>query len=339
MNTVSFAIVGCGRISISHIEAIKKAPSAHLTAICDINESAARLACEKTGLQRFYTDLDDMLLNEKIDVLCVCTPSGLHAEHTIIAARHGVNVLCEKPLDITAEKMEMMISECRRQGVLLGGIYQRRNSRIAQVVKECLSEGKLGKLMMADAYLKYYRSPEYYAGDDWRGTWALDGGGCLMNQGIHGIDLLMQIAGDIESVNAKCITRGRDIEVEDIACAVVRFKNGAIGVIEGSTCVDPGQDTVLCIQGDKGSIVFGDKGFYIWKLTDESPMPDIAPGELGGINCGWAGHELHAVSVEDMAQAVINKGTPMITGEDARRAVDVILAIYESSRTGKEVLV
>lgn len=310
MKKIKFAIVGCGRISEIHIPAILSAKGAILQAICDIDEAAAKQAAKNGGLEKYYLNLEEMLENEEIDVLNVCTPSGMHHVHTIMAAKYKVNVLCEKPLDITKENMDAMIKACHDEGVILGGIFQRRNANGISIAKKIIEEGGLGKIILAGASLKYYRSHEYYKSADWRGTYEYDGGGCLMNQGIHGIDLLMYLAGDIDSVTAKCITRDRDIEVEDVAAVIVKFKNGAIGIIEGSTSVFPGQDTVISLNGNEGSICLGDKGFYIWQPKDAMEKPEVEKGDFGGKNCGWSGLMLHKIQIEDMAHSVLYNNPP-----------------------------
>ena len=321
-----------------HLDAIKNAPNAELAAVCDIVEEKSRQAAQGFGLKQWYTSLEDMLSREAIDAVCICTPSGMHCEHAIIAAKAGKHVLCEKPLDVTREKVDRMIHACNEANVLLGGVFQRRTSLAAVNARKALSEGKLGRIVMASASLKYYRGQEYYNSDSWRGTWELDGGGALMNQGIHGIDMLQWIVGGIESVYARCATLVRNIETEDTAVVSVKFKNGALGVIEGATSVYPGQDTIFTIQGEKGTISFGDRGFYVWEFMDSREKPPDAGDGFGGLNCGWtATNSGHIQLVQNMAEAIRNGTKPMIPGEEARKAVDVVLAIYESSRTGSEI--
>ena len=335
---VRFAIVGCGRISSVHLDAIRKAPDALLCAVCDIVPERAKKTGAENGVP-YYTDLAQMLERERPDVVMIGTPSGLHGEHASVCAAHGVHILCEKPLEITSEKLDNMIRDCREAGVKLGGIFQRRTYSAAKAAKAAAEKGKLGALVLCDGCFKYSRDMEYYRSDAWRGTWALDGGGALMNQCIHGIDLMIQLCGEIESVTARCGTLARDIEVEDTALVLAKFKNGAMGVIEGTTVLAEGEDTVFDLNGTEGGISFGDHSFYKWKTKDGTPMPEVNDSQ-GGKNCGWVGvSEGHALLVQDMAEAVLQDREPMIPAEDARRAVDVILAIYESSRTGKEVRV
>ena len=335
---VRFAVLGCGRISSSHLDAIKNAPDAELAAVCDVVEEKARQAALSYDLDKWYVNFEEMLLKENIDVVNICVPSGLHCENAVIAAKAGKHVLCEKPLDVSKEKTELMIKTCKEAGVLLGGIFQRRTNLGAINARNAIKDGKLGRLVIGSAYLKYYRDQDYYNCDAWRGTWELDGGGALMNQGIHGIDMLQWLVGDIESVFAKCKTLARDIEVEDTAVAAVKFRNGAIGVIEGATSVYPGQDTIFSIHGEKGTISLGDNGFYAWDIMGSSEKPPEAGDGFGGLNCGWGStNSGHIVQIQDMAEAVLTGRQPMVPGEEAKKAVDLVLAIYESARTGKDV--
>lgn len=335
MKKAKFAIVGCGRISKHHIAGIAAAPSAELAAVCDIDENAAKKACESAGINRYYLNLSDMLEKEKPDVLCVCTPSGMHGAHAIEAMERGINVLCEKPLDIKSDMLDKMIEVQKKNHVILGGIFQRRNAAVMRILKEKYDSGAFGNIIFVSAKMDYYRDDEYYKSAAWRGTRELDGG-CLMNQCIHGIDSLLYLVGDAASVYAKCERRERNIECEDTASALIKFKNGATGIVEATTCVNPGQDTVISVSGTCGSASVGDGGIYAWDFTDGSACPDVKDGGFGGKNCAWNGTELHEIQIEDMARAVLDGGTPQICGEDARRAADLILAMYKSSETGKE---
>src|SRR5690606_25103593 len=258
-----------------HAEAIRRHPEAELAAVYDRTLAKARRLAEEYGADA-YDDYREMLKRPDIDIVCVCTPSGKHAEGTIAAAEAGKHVLCEKPLEIDPKRMSEMIEACRRHGVKLGCVFQRRLMPAAEITRRALAEGRLGRLVMANAYLKYYRSQEYYDSGGWRGTWELDGGGCLMNQGVHGIDLLVHLAGDVESVFAYAGTLARGIEVEDTAVIALKFKNGAYGVIQGATSVYPGQETRFELHGDKGTIEFGDTGFKQWTFTGiEEPLPQV----------------------------------------------------------------
>lgn len=335
---VNFAIIGCGRISGNHLDAIKNAPHARLAAVCDIIEEKARAAALANGLTKWYTSAEEMLKNEKIDVCCILTPSGTHCENACLAARYGVNVLCEKPLDVTKEKMQKMLDCCKENNVKLGAVFQRRTHDGAVKIREIVQSGKIGKITLADASLKYYRTQEYYDSDKWRGTWELDGGGALMNQGIHGVDMLDWIMGGIKSVYARCETLLWNIDVEDTAVVNVKFKNGAIGVIQATTAAYPGLDTIFSLHGSGGSISFGDNGLYIWETADKSIKKPEILDSMGGKNCQYIStNKGHTVQIEDMAIAVMEDRQPMITGEEAMRSVEIILAIYESAKTGMEI--
>ena len=323
----------------NHLDAIAHAPSAKLVAVCDVIEEKAKKTALENGLSKWYTDAKTMFESEQIDVCCDLVPSGLHHEIAILAAEHGIHVLCEKPLDVSEENMAAMIDACHKNNVKLGGIFQRRTFCAAQETKKIIEEGRLGKVTIGDAYLKYYRDQKYYDSGEWRGTWELDGGGALMNQGIHGIDLIAWIMGGIHSVWARCGRLVWDTEVEDTAVISAKFKNGAIGVIEGTTSVFPGLDTVFSVGGSNGNISFGDNGYYSWQFKDNPiPQPEVV-GSMGGLNCAYSKDNIgHTVQVEDMARAVLEDRDPMVTGGDSRNTVRVILAIYESARTGREVV-
>lgn len=336
---MKFAIVGAGVIAAFHAKAIVNHPRAELVAIADVDRDKALALQQPHDLDvPIYDDYLKMMKEESIDVVSVCVPSGQHAEVTIAAAEAGIHILCEKPLDITAESMSKMIEACRSANVKLGCVYQRRTLPQAVHAREAIQSGKLGKMVLGDAYLKYYRSPEYYRSAGWRGTWALDGGGALMNQGVHGVDLITWIMGDVDSVFAYAAPLVRDIEVEDTAVAAIRYKNGAFGVIQGTTSVYPGQETRFELHGEHGSIVFADSGIKTWSIEhSEEQAPEVAGEEGGSSNPTAISADGHTIFVDDIIKAIDEDREPLVSGEEARKAVDVILAIYESARTGKEV--
>ncbi|HEX2999856.1 MAG TPA: Gfo/Idh/MocA family oxidoreductase, partial [Armatimonadota bacterium] len=211
MGELGFGIIGCGVIAPFHAQGIQAAQNTRLVAVCDIIPAKAEAFAKKYGAERWYTDYKQMLADPEIQIVSICTPSGIHGECTIAAAEAGKNVLCEKPLEIKRERMDAMIAACRKAGVKLGGIFQRRTYSTIQAVRKMIADGRFGRMVLGDAYLKYYRSPEYYKSADWRGTWELDGGGCLMNQGVHGIDEILWLMGPVKSVFARCNHLVRDI--------------------------------------------------------------------------------------------------------------------------------
>ncbi len=336
---VKFALVGCGRISVNHLDAIKNAPHAELVAVCDIVEEKARKVAEENGLKKWYVDLEEMLTQEEIDVCSILVPSGNHADCVEIVARHGVNVLCEKPLDVNEANMARIKKACEENNVKIGGVFQRRTFDAAIATRERIASGGMGRVTIGSASLRYYRDQQYYDSGEWRGTWELDGGGAFMNQGIHGVDMLDWLMGGIESVTACCKTLNWDIDVEDTGIVLVKFKNGAIGTIECCTTAYPGLDTVFSISGTEGNIVIGDSGIYEWDMKNGDGKP-LTYGDMGGKNCSYNTDNFgHRVQIEDMAMAVINDTKPMVDIDDAMRGVRIILAIYESARTGKEIFI
>lgn len=333
-----FGILGAGVVAQFHARAIKLSERAELAAVCSSQLDKAREFAGQFGAEQAYDDYGQMLSKDDIDIICICTPSGVHAEAGIAAAKAGKHVLVEKPLDITLDKIDALIDACAAHGVKLGVIHQRRTMPAAVEARKAIAAGKLGKMVLGDAYLKYYRSHEYYKSSTWRGTWEMDGGGALMNQGIHGIDLLQWMMGGVKSVFAYAAPLARDIEVEDTAVAVVRFHNGAFGVIQGTTSVYPGQEARFELHGESGTISFGDSGIQQWVLADgngEKPEVAEAPSSSSDpANISIAGH---SIQIEDMIDAVTEGREPMVNGAEARAAVQLVLAIYESAKTGKEI--
>jgi UDP-N-acetyl-2-amino-2-deoxyglucuronate dehydrogenase len=341
---VGFGMVGCGVIAPFHAKGIEETPGAELVAACDPNEAAAKEFCETHNNIPSYTVLEKMLNREDLHAVCICTPSGMHSDQAVAAARARKHVLCEKPLDITLPKIDRMIQVCREEGVKLGGIFQRRTYPTSIQVRDAVQNGLLGRMVLADIYQKFYRSPEYYLSGAWRGTWAMDGGGALMNQGVHGIDLLLWIMGDVKSVVAKADHLVRDIEVEDTAAAIVTFQNGAFGVIEGATSCNPGQEARFELHGEKGTIVLTDAGIRRWAVAKGDKHlaedEDIAPQEErahGVADPKAISAEGHITLISDFVDAIQNDREPMVTPESARKPVELILAIYESATTGREV--
>ncbi len=334
-----WAIVGSGVIAPTHAKAIAAVEQAELVATCDIElEKAQKLAAEY-GAPDTYRDVHELLKRDDIDVISVCVPSGLHGEIAAAAAKAGKHVFCEKPLDITKKSMDSMIKVCHEAGIKLGCVFQMRTFVNNQIVRRLLQENRLGRMVLQDCSVKYFRSPEYYKSAGWRGTWEMDGGGCLMNQGVHGLDLLLWMGGDVESLVAQADHLVRDIEVEDTAVAILKFKNGAYGVIEGATSVTPGQKARFEFLGNDGSVILEDAKITKWAVPD-MPAPESQQQGAGG--SGQSDPRAitaqgHVFLVDDMCNAITEDRDPFITGESARKAVDLILAIYESARTGRRV--
>jgi predicted dehydrogenase len=345
VNEMGFGIVGCGVIGPWHRDAVQYIDRARLVACCDIDEGKGRkMAEESEGPVEFYRDFNDLVRNPDVDIVCVCTPSGLHGEVAIAAAEAGKHVLCEKPIEITKKKMDDMIQACKKNGVKLGNIFQRRAHKSSRMAKEAVESGRLGKMVLGDIYQKYYRAQSYYDSAGWRGTWDLDGGGALMNQGVHGIDLALWIMGPVKSVYGRSDHLVRDLEVEDTAIALLEYESGAWGVLEGTTSVNPGESCTLALHGKRGTITLVDDTITKWAEAEgEDERAEQKPVDYEGKKSGAAsdptaiGHAGHVFLVNDLIDAILEDRDPFITGESARKGVELILGVYESSRTGKRV--
>lgn len=336
---LNFAIIGCGVIAPSHAAAINHVNGAKLYAVCDIIKEKADSFSEKFGSEKIYYDYKELLKDVKVDVVCVCVPSGLHGEISIAAAQSGKNIVCEKPMEITNEKNAAVIEAVRSCGVKMQCIFQRRTMTAAVATKKAIEEGRLGKIVLASAYLKYYRDQDYYNSAGWRGTWELDGGGALMNQGVHGVDLLCWMVGEkVISIFAKAGTLARNIEVEDTAVAILQFDGGGYGVIEGATTVYPGLDTKFEIHGEYGTIIFTDSGIEKWEFLKESvTMPQVSEKMGGASNPADISSQGHLILIQDMVNAINENREPMIPPEEGKNAVKIIRAIYTSSSEKREV--
>ena len=338
MEKIGFGIIGCGNISRTHANAIKAVEAAELVACCDVvGDKAAAWAEEFELGDSYHRDLEEMLARDDIQAVSVCTPSGMHSEHAIMAAQAGKHILCEKPLDVTLKKIDDMIAATEAAGVKMSGVFQRRTYDSTKRVREAVRTGKLGKLVLGDCYQKYFRSHEYYASGDWRATWELDGGGALMNQGVHGIDLILHLMGPVKRVSAMARRLVRNIAVEDTAVAILEYENGAVGVLEGTTSVTPGSGCEVEISGDNGTVGLSGDTITKWEFPgsdEDEPEVDEA-GEEGTASDPLAlqatGHTEH---VRDLCQAIIEDREPAIPGREARKAVELIKAIYKSSREG-----
>ncbi|MGE5598993.1 MAG: Gfo/Idh/MocA family protein [Bacteroidota bacterium] len=340
MGKTRFAIVGCGVIYPSHAAAILAQPDAELAAVCDIVPERARAAGEKHGVD-WYTDYSEMLGRKDLDAIAICTPSGLHGRQAIEAMRAGKHVVVEKPMDITLPAVDEMRRTQKETGRQLAVISQHRWDQGVRTVKRLLDEGRFGRLAMINCYTHWYRSQAYYDSGDWRGTYALDGGGALMNQSIHYIDLLRWLGGPLESLTAYCATLTHRIEVEDTATACVRFASGALGAIQGTTSAYPGLSTRLEVYGSEGSaVIVADRLVHLHLASDPDRKADPdAPASTGAGAADPASiyGEGHKAQYADFLAALQGGGKPLVDGDEGRHAVAIILAIYEAARTGREV--
>ncbi|MFH1074404.1 MAG: Gfo/Idh/MocA family oxidoreductase [Candidatus Firestonebacteria bacterium] len=329
---LGFAIVGAGVIGPAHAKAIlANKENAEFIAVCDIAEEKAKKLAADYGAKEVYKNYKEMLENRKIDVVHICNPSGLHGEIIKAAAEAGKHIIVEKPLEVTEKKCDDAIKVCRGNKVKLGVIFQRRTFPTSKFLKKTIEEGKFGKLVLGDAYLKYSRSAEYYKSAGWRATMEFDGGGVLMNQGIHGIDLINWMMGGVSSVYALCETKTRNIQVEDTALVMVKYKNGAIGIIEGTTSIYPELPTRFEISGEKGTVIMSDAGYLTWDFAGEKEKPSVN-NDIKDISMIGHGYQ-----VRDMIEAIKEDREPMINGEEGKKAVKLIMSIYQSSKEKREI--
>jgi len=340
-----FGIVGCGVIASFHAKAIGDLPGARLVAVADVSPQKARDLASDFGAEAL--DVGGLLACPDIDVICVCVPSGAHAEIGVLAAAAGKHVVVEKPIEVTLEAADRLIAASNKYGVALSVISQHRWDGGVQALKELVDSGKLGRLVLGDAIVKWYRTQEYYESGDWRGTLKLDGGGALMNQGVHYVDLLQWVMGPVERVFARTRTSAhQNIEVEDIALAVLSFANGAVGVIECSTAVYPGLSERLEVTGTAGTAIVEAGELKIRELKAEkgetSPYGAKAQTWSEGKSAAAANpadisYLGHREQLRDFLRAIESGGKPAIDGPEARKPLEIILAIYESARTGRDV--
>lgn len=346
---VKFGIIGTGAIAAMHAEALKDAKNAELVAVFDQVTERAKAFAEKFNV-RAIDNFEEFLNDKDIEAVTIATPTGVHGKVAVPAALAGKHLLCEKPLDTTIEKVDEIIAACDKTGVLMMSVFQSRFVKNVGLIKQAIDAGRFGKIVLVSCQCKWFRTQEYYDSATWRGTWALDGGGALMNQSIHTIDLLQYLNGDVEEVSAATATLSHTgIEVEDNAVAILKYKNGALGTIEGSTSCQPGFPRRIEVSGSKGSIVLEDNKIVRWQFVDEEAGDeDIRKnGGIGEvISGGGAGDPMaissngHRVQIETLSEAILaGKKKIDLDGREGRRAVALICSIYKSAQTGKPVKV
>jgi UDP-N-acetyl-2-amino-2-deoxyglucuronate dehydrogenase len=341
MKKYRFALVGCGRISSKHIDAIKNIPDAELAAVCDINESRAKAAADKAGLKKYYLNYDEMLRNEEADIVNILTPSGFHPEHTIdIVKKYKKHIIVEKPMALKLSDADAMIKTCDLNSVRLFVVKQNRYNLPVMKLRSAVEKGEFGRIFMGSVRVRWARDQKYYDQDEWRGTWKLDGG-VLANQASHHIDLLEWMLGTPVSVMAKTETYLADIEVDDTAAAIITFENGAIGIVEATTATRPVDlEGSISILGEKGTVVIG--GFAVnkmetWNFTGQSKddrdkiLKEFAENPPNVYGFG------HIRYIEHVLDCIENNKQALVDGLEGRKSLELINAIYESAETGKEV--
>jgi predicted dehydrogenase len=364
------AVVGTGLVGEWHVRTVPTVPSAKLVAVCDADPSRSVAALEKNKLSGIpqYTDLHEMLRKEQVDVVHVCTPSGNHLEPCMTAMEAGKHVICEKPLEIQTDRIDRMIEVAKQRGVRLAGVFQNRWNEANRALKSAADEGRYGRIAWAGSFTPWYRPDKYYEDGGWRGTWKLDGGGAVMNQSVHSIDLLQWIVGPVKRVSAYASSRiHASIEVEDTLSASVEFENGAFGTIVGTTAMFPGQPARIEVGGENGTGV-SENGLKIFKFRDERPhdaelrlklapppvegtglkiraamgeepynalFPKVGKGASGGgASASDVALDLHGRNIHSILTAWAEDRDAETDGPEARKAVAIVLAMYESARNG-----
>jgi len=339
-----WGIIGCGMIAKFHAKAIAEMKGSRLVA-CYSRDPAKGAEFAKISGCKAYSDLSAMLADPDLDIVTICTPSGAHLEPGIAAARAGKHVLVEKPLEVTTARCDKLIETCDKAGVRLGTIFPSRFHRSAQLLKGAVDANRFGSIALAAAYVKWFRTQQYYDSGKWRGTWKLDGGGALMNQAIHSVDLLLWLMGPVKSLSAMTALRAHErIEVEDAATSVLEFESGALGSIEATTAAYPGALKRVEIAGSTGYAILEEEALIKWDFakatkSDAKIQDGMKLNTTGGGASDPAaiGHKAHQSLFEDFVKS-LKKGTPnLIDGMEGRKSVELITAIYRSAKTGKKV--
>lgn len=332
-------------IAAFHAMAIQAmGPQAQLGAIYARNPDRAKELGAKFGCKA-YSNLDDLLADPTIDIVTIATPSGAHLEPAIAAARAKKHIICEKPLEVNPARVQEMIDVAEKEKVVLSGIFNRRFNPAVEQLKKAVESGRFGTLTLCDAQIKWYRTQAYYDSADWRGTLALDGGGALMNQGIHTVDLLLYLAGNVKRLSASMALLAHEkIEVEDTAVAILEFENGARGAIQAATSCwsSAGNPAEIQLCGSAGSVIMSDESFRLWDFQEKaeqdrfvlknlmkSDQPAQGANDPAAIN--FSGH---LRNFQNVISAIENKVPPFISGEESLKSVRVIDAIYRSARSG-----
>lgn len=355
---ITFALIGCGSIAPTHAKALAALPGdVLLTHCCDTNPTIAAEFASKFGLKT--ATFDQILADPAIDAVCFCTPSGLHGSLGVRALAAGKHVVIEKPMEVTPAACDPLIAASRASGRKLSIISQHRFDPASRKVRAALDNGEFGRLLLAEARIPWYRTQEYYDSGDWRGTWALDGGGCLMNQGVHTVDLMLWFAGPVKTVYAQMRTSGHErIEVEDVVCATLTFANGAVGNLMATTSLYPGLPAYLGIHGTEGSAVLDGDELQLFAIKGKEVQRgqaatahalQVATGGTRSATAhaqaipaasesgGWVWGDAHRAQFADFVNAVRTGGEPLVNGVAGKAAVALINAVYESARTGRVV--
>lgn len=338
MKKLRFGLIGCGRISKNHFEAVSQIEEAEFIACCDIIEDRAKEAAELYEIKSIYTDYKEMLKREHLDAVAICTPSGLHPEIGIEVAKHKIHVITEKPMALKIQSADDLINACDDNKVKLFVVKQNRLNTTLQLLKSAVEKQRFGKIYMAQSNVFWQRPQSYYDQSPWRGTWELDGG-AFLNQASHYVDAMYWLLGDVQSVRAETATMARNIEAEDTGCAIVHFKSGVIATINVTMLAFPKNfEGSITILGEKGSVKIG--GVAVnkiekWEFEDyDDDDRIVTESNYQPPNVYGFGHNPY---YQNVVSALLENTVPSTDGRDGRKSVEIIQAIYESAKHGKKV--
>jgi UDP-N-acetyl-2-amino-2-deoxyglucuronate dehydrogenase len=325
---------GGGNITDTHVRAVQDVPGLQAVGVCGPNAGKVDALAARFGLIS-APSLASLLDQTPLDIVCIGTPSGVHADEIALAASRGCHVLCEKPLDVTLERVDAAIEAVERAGVSLGIFFQDRCTPAFREAREAIAAGRLGRVLLVDARVKWYRAPEYYRTAAWRGTPSLDGGGALMNQGIHTVDLLLYLLGDVIEVQARAATTLHDIRVEDTLVASLAFASGAVGTLQATTAAWPGYPRRVEITGTEGTLILEHDRIASWDLkSGQSGGTTLTSATKSASTAVVADATPHRRVVEDFVEALQQKRRPACDGREGRRSVALAEALYDAARTG-----
>lgn len=336
MPPVGIAMVGGGMIAGVHLAALREIPDARIVGTWSRSPEKAQRFAEQHQI-RGYRSYDELLGDPEVHAVIICLPSGYHAEYGTKAASAGKHVIVEKPIDVTVAKAKALIAACRKNHRRLSVIFQNRFTPAAGKLRRALDQGLFGRLILGDAYVKWYRSPAYYSSSAWRGTKAVDGGGALMMQAIHTIDLLQWMMGGVKRLCGLVRTSTHAIESEDLGVAILEFTNGAVGVIEGSTAVQPGFKERIEIHGQKGSVILEGGNITAWKIEgcNEADYVDEQKVSYGSTSSPAISHVNHKAQLEEIVVSIRKNADSSVHGEEGLKSLQIVLGIYESSGNGQ----
>lgn len=344
--TYGFGIIGAGMIASVHARALREIPGTTLVGVYSTTPQKREAFAAKENC-RAFNRLEEMLADPAIDIVCICTPSGAHQDPALACIAAGKHCLIEKPLEVTLEKCDRIIAAAEEKGVKVAVVFPSRFYEQAMQLKEAVDTSRFGAIVLGDAYVKWHRSEAYYKSNPWRGTWDLDGGGALMNQGIHSVDLLQWYMGPVKKVQAfRANRKHKEIAVEDTVVASLEFENGALGNITCSTAIFPGELKRIEINGTAGTAVLQESNLVRWELQEmtaadeaireQSKQSGLSHGG-GASNPADISFKGHQLQIEDLIHAINTNGTPLVDGREGRKAVEIVLAVYRSAAIGQPV--